>query len=77
MSWYWAVVRGDCGIVSANATVRVRSLMRRGIDRDPNQMGLASSIGINRKGTRPPLKTASADALILNLRRYSGGAVVM
>ena len=52
MSWYWAVVRGDCGIVSANATVRVRSLMTRGIDRDPNQMGLASSIGINRKGTR-------------------------
>ena len=71
------MVRDAGGIVSANATFRVRCVMRGGFGRDPNQMELASSIGIDRKGTRPPLKTASADALILNLRRYSGGAVVM
>ena len=59
----WCVVRDACSIVSANATFRVRSLMRRGFDRDPNQMGLASSIGIGWKGTRPPLKTDSPNTL--------------
>ena len=38
---------------------------------------LRTLIGIGWKGTRPPLKTISADTLIFNLRMYSGGAVAI
>ena len=76
-SGQWAVVRDACGIVSANATVRVPSLMRRGTDRDPNHMVLASLIGIDRKGTRPPLKTDNPNTPVFHLWRYSGRAVAI
>ena len=38
---------------------------------------LANSIGIDWKGTQPPLKTDRADTLIFNLRAYLGGAVAI
>ncbi len=43
----------------------------------PDVKELANSIGIDWKGTQPPLKTDRADTLIFTLRGHPGGAVAI